>query len=145
MTLWGATQTYAHLINFVWNLKSWLVSIMDNRCSICHDLLFPGTQRRLRKVIDTSGTYVRGEENLQGWRPRADSLLLDHQWELEKLERLEEVTCYSQTIFTLDVWFYTTLVINALLSKTWFKVCTSINHSEQIICFHLSSPRDAVK
>ncbi|XP_038061971.1 kinesin-like protein KIF1A isoform X8 [Patiria miniata] len=50
-----------------------------------------GTQRRLRKVIDTSGTYVRGEENLQGWRPRADSLLLDHQWELEKLGRLEEV------------------------------------------------------
>ena len=51
----------------------------------------PGTQRRLRRVIDTSGTYVRGEENLQGWRPRADSLLLDHQWELEKLGRLEEV------------------------------------------------------
>ncbi|XP_022101823.1 kinesin-like protein KIF1A isoform X4 [Acanthaster planci] len=50
-----------------------------------------GTQRRLRRVIDTSGTYVRGEENLQGWRPRADSLLLDHQWELEKLSRLEEV------------------------------------------------------
>ena len=50
-----------------------------------------GTQRRQRKVIDTSGTYVRGEENLKGWRPRADSLLLDHQWELEKLARLEEV------------------------------------------------------
>ncbi|XP_038061975.1 kinesin-like protein KIF1A isoform X11 [Patiria miniata] len=55
------------------------------------EALSPGTQRRLRKVIDTSGTYVRGEENLQGWRPRADSLLLDHQWELEKLGRLEEV------------------------------------------------------
>ena len=55
---------------------------------ICNIL---GTQRRLRKVIDTSGTYVRGEENLQGWRPRADSLILDHQWELEKLNRLEEV------------------------------------------------------
>ncbi|XP_071491497.1 kinesin-like protein KIF1A [Diadema antillarum] len=50
-----------------------------------------GTQRRMRKVIDTSGTYVRGEENLKGWRPRADSLILDHQWELEKLNRLEEV------------------------------------------------------
>lgn len=50
-----------------------------------------GTQRRQRKVIDTSGTYVRGEENLKGWRPRADSLILDHQWELEKLARLEEV------------------------------------------------------
>ncbi|XP_030842584.1 kinesin-like protein KIF1A isoform X13 [Strongylocentrotus purpuratus] len=55
------------------------------------EALSPGTQRRMRKVIDTSGTYVRGEENLKGWRPRADSLILDHQWELEKLNRLEEV------------------------------------------------------
>jgi len=42
-------------------------------------------------VLDTSSTYVRGEENLQGWRPRGDSLILDHQWELEKLTRLELV------------------------------------------------------
>ena len=27
----------------------------------------------------------------QGWRPRGDSLILDHQWELEKLTRLELV------------------------------------------------------
>lgn len=48
-------------------------------------------QRRQRRVLDTSGTYVRGEENLHGWRPRGDSLIFDHQWELEKLTRLEEV------------------------------------------------------
>jgi kinesin family protein 1 len=42
-------------------------------------------------VLDTSSTYVRGEENLDGWRPRGDSLIFDHQWELEKLTRLEEV------------------------------------------------------
>lgn len=41
--------------------------------------------------MDTSSTYVRGEENLHGWRPRGDSLIFDHQWELEKLTRLEEV------------------------------------------------------
>lgn len=41
--------------------------------------------------MDTSSTYVRGEENLEGWRPRGDSLIFDHQWELEKLTRLEEV------------------------------------------------------
>lgn len=35
--------------------------------------------------------YVRGEENLAGWRPRSDSLILDHQWELEKLSLLQEV------------------------------------------------------
>lgn len=36
--------------------------------------------------------YVRGEENLAGWRPRSDSLILDHQWELEKLSLLQEVS-----------------------------------------------------
>ncbi|CAG2185796.1 KIF1 [Mytilus edulis] len=50
-----------------------------------------GAQRRQRKVLDTSATYVRGEENLNGWRPRGDSLIFDHQWELEKLTRLEMV------------------------------------------------------
>ncbi|KAL3215406.1 hypothetical protein MRX96_034118 [Rhipicephalus microplus] len=51
----------------------------------------PGVQRRQRRVLDTSSTYVRGEENLHGWQPRGDSLIFDHQWELEKLTRLEEV------------------------------------------------------
>lgn len=51
-----------------------------------------GMQRRRRKVLDTSVAYVRGEENLAGWRPRGDSLILEHQWELEKLELLHEVT-----------------------------------------------------
>nr|XP_048681010.1 kinesin-like protein KIF1B isoform X6 [Caretta caretta] len=51
----------------------------------------PGMQRRRRKVLDTSVAYVRGEENLAGWRPRGDSLILEHQWDLEKLELLHEV------------------------------------------------------
>ncbi|KAG8189809.1 hypothetical protein JTE90_026115 [Oedothorax gibbosus] len=51
----------------------------------------PGVQRRQRRVLDTSATYVRGEENLHGWRPRGDSLIFDHQWELEKMTRLEDV------------------------------------------------------
>lgn len=57
-------------------------------------LLNVGVQRRQRRVLDTSSTYVRGEENLHGWRPRGDSLIFDHQWELEKLTRLEEVERY---------------------------------------------------
>lgn len=52
----------------------------------------PGMQRRRRRVLDTSVAYVRGEENLAGWRPRSDSLILDHQWELEKLSLLQEVS-----------------------------------------------------
>ncbi|XP_040909649.1 kinesin-like protein KIF1B isoform X2 [Toxotes jaculatrix] len=51
----------------------------------------PGMQRRRRKVLDTSVAYVRGEENLAGWRPRGDSLILEHQWELEKMDQLHEV------------------------------------------------------
>ncbi|TKC51009.1 hypothetical protein EI555_003153, partial [Monodon monoceros] len=51
----------------------------------------PGMQRRRRKIVDTSVAYVRGEENLAGWRPRGDSLILEHQWDLEKLELLHEV------------------------------------------------------
>ncbi|XP_061759888.1 kinesin-like protein KIF1B isoform X21 [Nerophis ophidion] len=51
----------------------------------------PGMQRRRRKVLDTSVAYVRGEENLAGWRPRGDSLIVEHQWELEKMEQLQEV------------------------------------------------------
>lgn len=51
-----------------------------------------GMQRRRRRVLDTSVAYVRGEENLAGWRPRSDSLILDHQWELEKLSLLQDVS-----------------------------------------------------
>ncbi|XP_048664878.1 kinesin-like protein KIF1A isoform X28 [Marmota marmota marmota] len=61
--------------------------------SLCYvaDAGSPGMQRRRRRVLDTSVAYVRGEENLAGWRPRSDSLILDHQWELEKLSLLQEV------------------------------------------------------
>ncbi|XP_035379974.1 kinesin-like protein KIF1A isoform X18 [Electrophorus electricus] len=61
--------------------------------SMCHvaDAASPGMQRRRRRVLDTSVAYVRGEENLAGWRPRSDSLILDHQWELDKLSLLQEV------------------------------------------------------
>lgn len=70
-----------------------------NHVSAVYELTFkrmvdcgsPGVKRRQRKVLDTSGTYVRGEENLNGWQPRGDSLLFDHQWELEKITRLELV------------------------------------------------------
>jgi len=70
-----------------------------NKVTAVYDLILrkivdsgsPGVQRRQRKVLDTSVTYVRGEENLQGWRPRSDSLILEHQWELEKMTRLQMV------------------------------------------------------
>lgn len=74
-----------------------------NRLSGVYELLLrrateAGVQRRQRRVLDTSTTYVRGEENLHGWRPRGDSLIFDHQWELEKLTRLEEVERVRHTL-----------------------------------------------
>lgn len=42
-------------------------------------------------VIDdqhATSVYVRGEENLQGWRPRGDSLLFEHRWVQEKIRRI---------------------------------------------------------
>lgn len=74
-----------------------------NRLTGVYELLLrraseAGVQRRQRRVLDTSSTYVRGEENLHGWRPRGDSLIFDHQWELEKLTRLEEVERVRHTL-----------------------------------------------
>uniref|UniRef100_A0AAQ5ZZF1 plus-end-directed kinesin ATPase n=1 Tax=Amphiprion ocellaris TaxID=80972 RepID=A0AAQ5ZZF1_AMPOC len=70
--------------------------------SLCHlaDAGSPGMQRRRRRVLDTSVAYVRGEENLAGWRPRSDSLILDHQWELEKLSLLQDVRVKYYFILT---------------------------------------------
>ncbi|KAK9887981.1 hypothetical protein WA026_000272 [Henosepilachna vigintioctopunctata] len=75
-----------------------------NRLSGVYELLLrraseAGVQRRQRRVLDTSTTYVRGEENLHGWRPRGDSLIFDHQWELEKLTRLEEVERVRHSLY----------------------------------------------
>lgn len=54
-------------------------------------IFFIGAIRRQRRILDTSSTYVRGEENLGTWRPRGDSLIFEHQWELEKLAKLQQV------------------------------------------------------
>ncbi|XP_023388431.1 kinesin-like protein KIF1B [Pteropus vampyrus] len=80
-TLRSALSAYSNRVSGIYEL------------SLCKmaDTGSPGMQRRRRKILDTSVAYVRGEENLAGWRPRGDSLILEHQWELEKLELLHEV------------------------------------------------------
>ncbi|XP_024228103.1 kinesin-like protein unc-104 isoform X9 [Bombus impatiens] len=87
----------------------------------------PGVQRRQRRVLDTSSTYVRGEENLHGWRPRGDSLIFDHQWELEKLTRLEEVERVRHT-----------LLLREKLGIDKVSFCNKISHdftkSEKEVC-----------
>ena len=41
-------------------------------------------------IHDTTSVYVRGEENLRGWRPRRESLILQHQDLLDQLDSIEE-------------------------------------------------------
>ena len=53
-------------------------------------------------MLDTSSTYVRGEENLSGWQPRCDSLIFEHQWELEKLARIEATERTRHTLLLRD-------------------------------------------
>ncbi|XP_054159811.1 kinesin-like protein unc-104 [Oppia nitens] len=82
----------------------------SNHISTVYELIFkravdsgsPGVQRRQRRVLDTSGAYVRGEENLKGWQPRGDSLIFDHQWELEKMKRIEEVEKVRHKLLVKD-------------------------------------------
>nr|XP_039270728.1 kinesin-like protein KIF1B isoform X1 [Styela clava] len=72
----------------------------------------PGMQRRQRRVLDTSATYVRGEENLSGWRPRGDSLILDHQIQLEKFSKVLQVEKSRHIMQVRDV-----LMMRKSLSK----------------------------
>uniref|UniRef100_A0A8C7I8R5 plus-end-directed kinesin ATPase n=1 Tax=Oncorhynchus kisutch TaxID=8019 RepID=A0A8C7I8R5_ONCKI len=104
--------------------------------SLCHlaDHGSPGMQRRRRRVLDTSVAYVRGEENLAGWRPRSDSLILDHQWELEKLSLLQEVcgtTTYAPTQSLHRIHFFLHIHIYHLTSLSLYShVCVSASESK---------------
>uniref|UniRef100_A0A8C2B2Z7 plus-end-directed kinesin ATPase n=1 Tax=Cyprinus carpio TaxID=7962 RepID=A0A8C2B2Z7_CYPCA len=120
--------------------------------SLCHlaDTGSPGMQRRRRRVLDTSVAYVRGEENLAGWRPRSDSLILDHQWELEKLSLLQEVRTSPYLLFNVVglecgmaallrilelISFYRILVLclrllNHTFNRDYSHVCVSASESK---------------
>lgn len=114
----------------------------------------PGIQRRQRRVMDTSACYVRGEENLHGWRPRGDSLIFDHQWELEKLARLEAVgrTRYwlllrerlgveSKGLTNAAL----TVTANGGLGQQRARVCQDFTKSEKEICNMMAKANDSTK
>ncbi|KAI5748989.1 hypothetical protein M8J76_003834 [Diaphorina citri] len=88
-----APRTLKHLFSSSYknNEANRLTGVYEMALKRANEAGSPGVQRRQRRVLDTSSTYVRGEENLHGWRPRGDSLIFDHQWELEKLTRLQAV------------------------------------------------------
>jgi flagellar biosynthesis chaperone FliJ len=65
-----------------------------NRCVGIYELSLRKTIEKAHEfqgpVVDTSALYVRGEENLRGWRARRESLIFDHQETLTKLTMIEE-------------------------------------------------------
>ncbi|CAG7819589.1 unnamed protein product [Allacma fusca] len=63
------------------------------------------SKRVTRRVLDTSCNYVRGEENLLDWRPAGDNIIFDHQWELEKIKRLEEVEKVKHALLLREALF----------------------------------------
>lgn len=75
---------HSNCISAIYELRLNRISTSSNGSTFS-----PGVERRQRKVIDTSTIYVRGEEMLHGWRPRRDSLILEHQQDLEKLYKIE--------------------------------------------------------
>lgn len=100
----------------------------------------PGIQRRQRRVMDTSACYVRGEENLEGWRPRGDSLIFDHQWELEKLARLEAVGRTRYWLLLRDRLGVDTKGV-ALKGRP----CQDFTKSEKEICNMMAKASDTAK
>ena len=55
--------------------------------------------RSTLSVDNPATTFLRGEDNLRGWRPRRESLIWDHQEQLYTLETLEEVrVCTCDTV-----------------------------------------------
>uniref|UniRef100_A0A672ZJY4 plus-end-directed kinesin ATPase n=1 Tax=Sphaeramia orbicularis TaxID=375764 RepID=A0A672ZJY4_9TELE len=101
----------------------------------------PGMQRRRRKVLDTSVAYVRGEENLAGWRPRGDSLILEHQWELEKMEQLHEV-CSLITFSHLNVLNHSSCsCCTEYIYSLLFTVSACVDVCFRLISLYLLSPQ----
>ena len=80
-----------HCISAIYELKFRRIDETTRRNYLKKRRTSPGSERRLRKVVDTSKIYVRGEEMLKGWRPRSDSLIVEHQENLEKLFQIESV------------------------------------------------------
>uniref|UniRef100_A0A673XBS5 plus-end-directed kinesin ATPase n=1 Tax=Salmo trutta TaxID=8032 RepID=A0A673XBS5_SALTR len=111
--------------------------------SLCHlaDHGSPGMQRRRRRVLDTSVAYVRGEENLAGWRPRSDSLILDHQWELEKLSLLQEVcgtiTSVLDTSHSQSLLYQCLRLLTHSFNREYSHVCVSASESKVgfLLCY----------
>ncbi|KAH8854932.1 Kinesin-like protein [Schistosoma japonicum] len=85
------------ILRSLWSiLNTFSRSMEANHVTSVYDLQLghssPKSQHIYNKsMMDTSLTYVRGEENIKGWRPRGDSLIIEHQWELERFHRISMV------------------------------------------------------
>jgi len=81
---------------------------------------FVEVYRPRRKIVDTSSIYVRGEENLQGWKPKGPSIIDEHQKKLDRLERIHEVS--NRLLFGKYSVFVMNMQRNANVYSTQNKV-----------------------
>ncbi|XP_018647819.1 LOW QUALITY PROTEIN: putative kif1 [Schistosoma mansoni] len=86
-----------------------------------------------KSIMDTSLTYVRGEENIKGWRPRGDSLIIEHQWELERFHRISLVEKTRQWLKLSEILGTTQKIITNCYNRSdtiKAKVSDSLNSLE---------------
>ena len=74
LTLWFLHMVRPWVEKYGFNYISIDLEMWPKNFTIFHkqnlNFVISGLQRRQRRVLDTSNTYVRGEENLRGWRPQ---------------------------------------------------------------------------
>ncbi|CAH8435050.1 unnamed protein product [Heterobilharzia americana] len=100
------TRAILRSLRSIWSTFS--RSVEANRVTAVYDLQIgqislKGQNVHSRSIMDTSLTYVRGEENIKGWRPRGDSLIIEHQWELERFSRISLVERTRQLLKLRDL------------------------------------------
>ena len=101
---------------------------------------FSGLQRRQRRVLDTSNTYVRGEENLHGWRPQVSMKTFLTLVKVRQFVSPHSCTKYLRTVTTLHrfpkfkIWLIHDLG-KFSLSKSNFQLGTDIS-SNNLQSFH---------
>ena len=52
----------------------------------------------LGPIVDMAGGYFGGEEGVRGWRPRRESLIVEHREQLLRLLTIEEVGVTMVTV-----------------------------------------------
>uniref|UniRef100_A0A3Q0KR75 Kinesin-like protein unc-104 n=1 Tax=Schistosoma mansoni TaxID=6183 RepID=A0A3Q0KR75_SCHMA len=127
------------ILRSLWSIWSaFSKSLETNHVTSVYDLQLGHTSSKNqnmnnKSIMDTSLTYVRGEENIKGWRPRGDSLIIEHQWELERFHRISLVEKTRQWLKLSEILGTTQKIITNCYNRSdtiKAKVSDSLNSLE---------------